>query len=429
MSNRDGSTSPPPRRTRVQGERNHNLYQRPDGRYEVGWRDGSQKWRTLPPDTTLTHARGIRDGILAARARGEPVRWNPRLKFGEAADRWLAEQVADLKPQTRATYRSAVEVHLRPRWGRTRLDAITTDDAARLVRDLRALGLSEWTITGALKAANRVFRFARRRMGWAGESPVAGLEAGERARPSQAPRRRVFTREELAATIGAATGQWRVLFAFLATTGCRLSEALGLVWSDLDLSDASEASASFEHQADRRGERVALKTRESRRTVELPPSLAAMLMEHRAASPRSRDNQFVFATSTGRALGQRNCLRALRAAQKRARTGDGRWAFPVLHDDGAVPKGAVPNLHSFRHSAVSEAVSAGESVEEISWQLGHKNSVVTRTVYLQQIRDAERQARRRAAMEERYGAILAASPSEPGDGEVVSMRDARGEAA
>ena len=66
-------------------------------------------------------------------------------------------------------------------------------------------------------------------------------------------------------------------------------------------------------------------------------------------------------------------------------------------------RGALPNLHSFRHSAASEAISAGESVEEVSWQLGHRNSVVTRTVYLQQVRDAERQARRRAAMEERYG--------------------------
>lgn len=39
-------------------------------------------------------------------------------------------------------------------------------------------------------------------------------------------------------------------------------------------------------------------------------------------------------------------------------------------------------------------------------QLGHKNSVVTRTVYVQEIQSAERTARRRSKMESRYGSML-----------------------
>ena len=50
--------------------------------------------------------------------RGERVTPNPRLSFGEAADRWLAEQVSELRPATQAIYRNSVETHLRPRWGR-----------------------------------------------------------------------------------------------------------------------------------------------------------------------------------------------------------------------------------------------------------------------------------------------------------------------
>jgi integrase len=147
-----------------------------------------------------------------------------------------------------------------------------------------------------------------------------------------------------------------------------------------------------------------------------------MLLEHRAASEHSREESFVFTTRTGRALGQRNCLRALRATMKRARDGDDRWAFPALHTGEPVAKGAVPTLHSFRHSAASEAISAGDSVEEVSWQLGHRNSVVTRTVYLQQVRDAERQAHRRNVMEDRYGPLLQVNgaPS-PGPGDVITL--------
>jgi len=69
------------------------------------------------------------------------VQPNPRMRFGDAADRWLAEQVAALRPATRAIYRNAVVDHLRPRWGTPRMDAIGVDDAAKLVRELRAPGL------------------------------------------------------------------------------------------------------------------------------------------------------------------------------------------------------------------------------------------------------------------------------------------------
>ena len=63
---------------------------------------------------------------------------NPRLRFGDATDRWLAEQVASPRPATRAIYRSAVVDHLRPRWGTRRMDAIGVDDADKLVRELWA---------------------------------------------------------------------------------------------------------------------------------------------------------------------------------------------------------------------------------------------------------------------------------------------------
>jgi hypothetical protein len=89
----------------------------------------------------ITAARAERDTILGARGRGERVQPNPRLRFGDAADRWLAEQVAALRPATRAMYRNSVVNHLRPRWGTRRMDAIGVDDVAKLVRELRAQGL------------------------------------------------------------------------------------------------------------------------------------------------------------------------------------------------------------------------------------------------------------------------------------------------
>ncbi len=403
-----GST--PARRVRVE----RNIYRRADGCFEIGYRDstGKQRWKVIAGG--ISAARAERDAILGAKGKGEHVQPNPRLRFDEAADRWLADQVAELRPQTQASYRNSIETHLRPRWGRRRLDAITVDDAAKLVRELRAEGKSEWTIATVLQAGSRVFKFSRRRLRWHGENAILGLENGERPKVAQTQRRRIFQGNELVQTLAAAHEPFRTLFAVAATTGARLSECLGLVWSDLDLAD-EDATVSFAFQADRNGERVALKTEESRRTVELPRSLVSLLLTHRARSAHSQESAFVFATRTGRPLGQRNVLRELRRAMQAARDDDGRPTFPELQVQvcagrvAKVPRGSVPTFHSFRHTAASDAIAAGDGAEEVSWQLGHKNSNVTRAVYVQEIKDAERRARRRAKMEERYGHVLTAA--------------------
>lgn len=405
-----------------------NIYRRADGKLELGYRDstGTQRWRVVAGG--ITAARAERDAILGAKGKGEHVQPNPRLRFEDAADRWLAEQVSELRPGTQTNYANSIRVHLKPRWGRKRLDSITVDDAARLVRELRAEGKAEWSISTVLRAAGRVFKFSQRRMNWHGHNPIPLLENGERPRTSETQRRRIFEGDELAQTLAVALDPYRLLFTLAAVTGARLSELLGLVWADVDLSDPDAAEVRFAYQADRAGKRVALKTEESRRTVEIPRQLASLLLQHQAASLHSTSGAFVFATRSGRSLGQRNVLRELRRAMTRATDERGRPLFPVLHvvtEHGRrvlAPRGSVPNFHSFRHTAASEAIAAGD-VEEVSWQLGHKNSVVTRTVYRHEIKNAERTARRRAKMEARYGPMLGSAM------EAADRSDAKASAA
>ncbi len=158
-----------------------------------------------------------------------------------------------------------------------------------------------------------------------------------------------------------------------------------------------------------------------------------MLLRHRAASPYSTGPAFVFCTRSGRALGQRNVTRALRLAMRAAVNADGRPAFPGPARGRAPPVPvAVPTFHAFRHSAASQAIRDGEGAEEVSWMLGHRNSNVTRAVYVHEIKDAERKAKGRARMEARYGSALealdrsSAQQTPPAaEAEVVDMRDVR----
>jgi integrase len=426
-----------PRRVRVE----RNLYRRPDGAFELGYRDsdGRQRWQKLG-HVGIKHARAERDSILGARGKGERVAPSPRLRFGEAVEGWLAGPVAELRPTTRAAYRHAVAHALR-RWRRRRLDSISADDCVRLVRELRAEGLSEFYIGSVLGDAHQAFRYARRHLSWHGSSPVADLLRSERPRTGSGERR-VYQGDELAETIAAAEEPWATLFRLAAVVGARMSELLGLWWGDLGLDNLDAATVTFTHQADRHGVRVPLKTEESKATLPLPRATALMLLEHRARSVHVGPCAFVFATRSGRPLGQRNVLRALYRAQERARDAEGRPTFPDLFDhderghlivdeDGhyvprRVPRRELPPLpdfHSIRHAAAMDC----EDAEEARDLLRHRNSTVTRAVYRAHFSDRRREALR-SRMEARLEATNGDRPQQtptPSGGEVLDLREVR----
>jgi integrase len=400
--------SGPARRVRVE----RNLYRRPSGVYEIGFKDaaGKQRWRTV--DGGITAARALRDEILAQRNRGGQTVHDRRLRFADVATQWLDGPVLDVRSRTQDCYRNAVENHLLRPFGNRRLDAISPDELALLVRQLRTEGLSESSIVIVLGVANRVHRYAARRLGWSGANPVSLLLPSERPKPSLAQRRRIFDGRELEQTIKAAAEPYRTLFTLATLTGARLSELLGLTWANVRLDDLDDAEIEFGWQVDRHGHRQPTKTDGSARTVPVPRELAVILARHKLASRHVRSEDYIFATSTGRPLGQRNVARALRSAQRRAVDDDGEPTFPVLHGRDAqghpvsVPHGAVPSMQSFRHTVASRALLAGESVDEIAFLLGHRDANVTRAVYVRELADARRRTMRRSRMIAEFGELF-----------------------
>ncbi len=257
-----------PRRVRVE----RNIYRRPTGVLEVGFKDASgiQRWRTV--DGGIMAARKVRDDLLARRGRGERVAPDSRLRFGEAANLWLAGPVLDLRATTQAGYRCAVDHHLRRRLGNRRLDSVTADDLAELVRDMRQRGKSEATIAAVLGAVGRIYKSAARRLGFTGMNPITLMLYSERPKVSQATRRPIFTPEQIEQTLAAATEPARTLFTVAALTGARVSELCGLTWANVRLDDLDDSEITFAWQVDRKGNRRPTKTDGSARTVPIPES-------------------------------------------------------------------------------------------------------------------------------------------------------------
>jgi integrase len=235
--------------------------------------------------------------------------------------------------------------------------------------------------------------------------------------------------------IAAARGQWRVLFILAALTGARLSELCGLTCADVRLDDLDDAAVEFAWQVDRKGKRRPTKTDGSARTVPIPRELAVILAKHKLAIRNSRPDAYVFATATGRARSQRNVGRALRATQRRAVDEHGA---PTLRSSTKRTTRGIPSRFPVvrfpRCTASATPSPAGRSSRVRAWTRllscsGHSNANVTRTVYLREISDGRRRARRRSQMVGEYGAALdaAAGPIAPTarpDAKVHRLREA-----
>lgn len=373
-----GQVTPMARRTRVPGALNSGVYKRADGRLEIGWKDsaGKQRWRTLEDGATIFDARAARGAERARAASGEKVADKPRMTFATAAEAWWETAHPALRPNTREKYRSHLDKHLLPAFGAKRLTAISTDDVARYVAAKTSAGAAGSSVNSHLGVLSMVFKYAIRRLGHAGAEPVSGLERRERPKitdDDDAPQR-ILGRDELARLLSKVEPRYRLMFELTAETGARLSEALGLAWGNIDTADAS---ITFTHQLERKPprDRVALKTKRSRRTLEITPGLAAKLRDAKMAAERSGKHDLVFVTSAGTAHDQRNIGgRVMARAVKKAGLG-------AVEHDGKVVE-AAPTFHDLRHSHASALIAAGMDIEQVSARLGHADVATTMRTYV-----------------------------------------------
>lgn len=413
-----------PRRERVAP----NLYKRRDAngklRWELGYRDGTkQRWEMLPPGTTKTAARARLAEVQFRKNRGEEVRPNPRLKLGAAADAWWKAEATRLRPATQNAYGASL-TRLRARWGGARLAKIGTADIAEYIRHHESAPrtspkgkprppLKGWTLRGDLTVLGRVFEHAAE-LGYSGQNPVVKLKAGQRPR-SDEREKRILSAEELGRLIAAVDDRYRLLFEFTAATGCRLGEVLGVRWHALDF---ERGTVHISHQLDRQGSYVELKTKRSRRTLELPPSLVAKLREHKAASSHADDHDYAFCSRDGRGFDHRNIGgRVLKRAVKAA-------GLDALERDGEVLK-AAPTFHSLRHSHGSALIASGWDIEEVSRRLGHGDTAITHRTYIHAYEASRRAADRSSRLEAIYGSVVEALNGSTGQETAAAVVDLR----
>lgn len=384
-----------PRRGR--GEGSVSTKKRADGRWmavvDHGWVDGKRRRQTVYGRTRKQAV----DALQAAlRAKSDGLAPAPaRLTVGQylTAD-WLPGAQTSVRSSTYGSYRSIVDVHLVPAFGKTRLTALTVADVERLLRAKAAAGLSP----RRCQMIRAVLRIALGRAVRNSLLPrnVAALAAAPRQERHEIE---PFAPDEIRTLLAAVRGhRLEAVIVLAVTSGLRMGELLGLSWPDVDLERGTltvrAALAKIEGQWDL----VPPKSSASRRTIALPEMGIVALRAHRTrqleerlrsggAWDPSREGHepwnLVFPTTAGRPLDGPNVLRTFHAILK----------------DAGLPR---RRFHDLRHSAATALLVAGVSARVVQSILGHSQISLTLGTYSHAIPELQKDAA------ERMDALLAA---------------------
>jgi len=299
--------------------------------------------------------------------------------FAEEADWWKENRLSLFKPSCQQTMGSHVDKYLVPRFGKLPLDAIGERQVQEFIADLNRTILgpkSVRNIIGVLKLilGEKVWR------DWNLAMPEIPYKE-----------QRFFTKDEMLQIVGAAKGQWRVLFATLASTGLRAGEAFGLYVSDIDM----QAGKLYVRRSVWQGQEVTVKTKQGYRVVNIEPALVEMLKQHLGDRKAGR----VFQTRRGTPFSKDNVRRKLQS---------------ILRTLG-LKKGG---LHAFRHGRVSILQANGVPGDLVKEWVGH-SSLRTTSRYTHFRDDYRQQLATKLGL---FSGVL--SPNGPNSGEVAERSDA-----
>jgi integrase len=171
--------------------------------------------------------------------------------------------------------------------------------------------------------------------------------------------RRYLTRAELLRLLDEVPAKWRPLFELLASTGLRISEAVGLRWSDLVLD--GRAPHLHVRRAIVKGAVVAPKSRHGARPIPLTVAVAALLRAQRPEG--AADDDFVFPGRAGGASDQGSLRR--------------RVLVPAAECAGLSGVG----FHTLRHTCASLLIESGISPLRLQRWMGHHSPAFTLETY------------------------------------------------
>jgi integrase len=321
-------------------------------------------------------ARDARRRLVEKIERGE-VR-HTKESFETFWTRWLARRKPYVELGTWEGYEVQGRKRLVPALGAIPLGRLDVEDIRALVEELAeavdAGELAPKTVNNALGTLVVCLNAA------VDDGLVASNPALRVQRLPAAHIERDYLRlHEIAGYLDACTDVYRPLAELLIGSGLRISEALGLQISDLQLEDTGGVIVVYRS---RKKNAVGSTKSDRFRSVEIGPGLSRVLGDHLARrGEMAADDQRsapVFAMPVRERKRDRGRWQSEAAAQPMDRSTVSRdWHKLALEDAGLRD---MP-LHALRHTAAAAWLAAGNSLMYVQRQLGHADIATTERYY------------------------------------------------
>ena len=356
---------------------------REDGRWEgrivIGHKEnGDPIFRYIYAETQKELTAKLRQNITAY--QGVDLTEECRMTLSEWLDRWLEQMVAILRPSTLEHYRSDMEHHVKPYLGQKKLTQITAPDLRKLYDDLKkqgrvhprpgqSRGLSTPTIHGIHTTLHHALKSAvdQRLLP---HNPADHVEP-----PKVVHKSMTILNEEQLDTFLAAVEQdpiWKNFFYTELTTGLRLGEICGLMWSDFDAKKGTLSVNRTIHKE--KGGRLVTgdtKTYAGTRTIVLPDSTAELLRGRK----KNSYSVWIFPNplKPEAPMNPSTAYRQLKA---------------ILTEN------SLPDLrfHDLRHTFATHALANGVDAKTLSGILGHTKASFTVDTYTHTTTDMHKKA-------------------------------------
>ena len=299
------------------------------------------------------------------------------MTVGEAWAHFQANELRDpdidRSPTTIQSYLDYFKARILPKWKDVSLDDVKSVAVEKWLRSLDLAPASKAKIRNHMSA---LFSHCIRHELYGKLNPIAAVRQG-------AVRQRdpdILTLDEMRSIISnIKPAAIKMMVAVAAASALRRSEVRGLKWADLDLDKCwFNLQRGYVSKSETK-----MKTKASRKGMEMLPALAAALLIWRDNTPYNQEDDWVFASPFTN--GKRPY-----------------WPDSALKDHikpAVVAAGITKRVtwHTFRHSLASILGQQGEGVKTVQELLRHATSRITLDVYQQGATEAKRLALNRVA--------------------------------
>lgn len=317
--------------------------------------------------------------------------------LSDVLDEWLTKYVdANLRPKTRASYRSVIEIHIKPALGHYRASSLTPATLQEFANGLKVKGYSRRHVVNVLSTLKNALGYAVEPLRHLRENPMLYVKTPKIEKPVK--RRIVLTNEAWQKIVSRfpAGNKYHLPLMLGYHLGLRISEAFALTWSDIDLDQRTIRITKQIVKVKREGDPKALwclgppKTAASVRVVGMGETLFKALRTERIrqAENRMRYGEY-YARYSSREVEQ--------GLGELVRDPEGQIMPVCVDEDGSfVTTDSFKycsrvihhelkldfDFHSLRHTHATILVENGANIKNVQARLGHEKIETTLQTYV-----------------------------------------------